>query len=580
MNLKRLFLGVGILGYLTAAISTWAQTPDQKSEPPSSASSTQSAPSLSPIDLPALIREWEKHRDEARERWLANQRAYTGGPGFLGPAINRDRGLQEAAEWMISDLKKLQQSAKTEAERQAGLTQLREGWLKGRESAHERWVQNRQMMPQKTPQKDAAAEFWEAILNTNRGPVAPVGGRLAAAINNDAGMMEAFDWMFSDLEKHLGKLPTAPAQKSAAQAVIERLPKGIITSTQLDAFLEENKDLGLSTEVMQEVKELFRKNRLEQVVRLQALARSVRDTPVPLASTPPSPVPFAPSMKDASLVVTADEEEVRAKLGLMRELVRRLTGVGPDLKLWYVWKGPDGKELGSEPTYESRVVVPIKEPKPITVSVVRHVRLDAEVPDDDSLVFGINAVVDQVHSAQGSLGIEIKPLEFPAEIAGRWTGSLTVTELPILTHWKDEPAPARRGDADEPLQALAEGCSIPAEAFAQLRKELEKLKGQPLRMTLDLAPQDASAGRATLAVTPPRGAQAADKPQELRYRYEGGSLTIESAHAKLALVLKGNLAPAAQGWQVSGTWQAYAGGGAKQVLAMHGVWTATNPNVK
>lgn len=565
MNSKIVRYSVWMALCLAAGVWGWAQTPEASKTKPQDSTNAPSAPALAPIDLPALIKAWEKRRDEARDRWLQHQRGFQGSgrPGPTAAAINQDRGLQEAADGMVRELKKLQETAHTEAERRAGLSKLRDEWLKVRESTFKRWDLNRRFMP-----------------GSGRT------GLTAAEINNAAGWMEALDWMFSDLETYLGKLPkptlpTSPAD--LARGILDRLPKGIVSEGQLDEFLNENKDnpeLGLTDELIREVKELFRTSRREQLARLQALAGSLRDTPVSLTSSPASPVPWDPSAKNINVKVSTDEEAVRGPINGMREVVRRLTGVGPEVKVWYVWKATGGQELDSGPTYESTLTVPIQGPKPITVTAIRHVRVEAEPAEEDSLAERILAVTDKVHSAQGSLTVEVKPLEFPTEIAGRWTGSLVIGSIPILAGWPEDVAQPPTA-SDDPLEALGEGCSIPPEAFTQMRRQLEQLQGQSMAMTIDVKPANVFAGQATLNVTPPQGVGAVSaEPLTHPYRYANGVLTIEGTKDQLTLTMTGTFAPASAGWKVSGSWLATGQIEGKRIVAMKGTWTATNPSAK
>ncbi len=538
------------------------QNSRELSAQPAAGPAEASKAELQPPDLPRMIETWKVRRDAARDRWLENQKGFAGSgrPGPLAVLIHQDRGIQEAASRIVQDLEKLQQTAKTEAEQRAGLVRLRDEWKQVHKQAQEIWRVNRQMMA---------------------GGGRP--GLNAATINTEGGVMEALDWVASDLEKVLGKppAPPPPEYEVTAQAVIDRLPKGILTVEQLERFLEKNKAPELTDEVVVEVKRRFTAAREGRIDRLHALSNLLLESPVVLTSNPSSPVFWHPDAKDAAVAFVSNEEGVEGTLSSMRDLLRRLTGSAPKVRIWYYWKGADGKDLSGSPTYFSRISVPIQEMKPLTVSVTRHVQITAEVPEDEDAAT-IEAVTERVHSKEGSLTVEVKPLEFPTEIAGRWTGTLVITDIPVLAHFKDDGtlAPPPNGKLED---ALAEGCSIPPEVFRKMKQELEKLKGKEMTLTVDLKPQNVLGGQATLAAAPPQGTTAikgTKEPPTYPYRYANGTITIEGTKDKMTTVLRGTFIPATQGWTIRGTWKAFGEEKGKKIEVMNGTWSGTNPNAK
>jgi hypothetical protein len=287
----------------------------------------------------------------------------------------------------------------------------------------------------------------------------------------------------------------------------------------------------------------LRENRLKQVA---ALVAGLAGRQVRLSSAPESPVTWPQGAEKLDVVVTVMDDGLTDALAEIRYLALRLTALEPTVTITDRWTFLD-KTFTTQGPATSEHVFTFDKPETHFVQVLRTVKLDVKVPPRHACPATVAASVSRkAEMKAGRIKIEVKDAQFPTEIAGRWTGTLTITTLNY----------AKEG---------GQGCEL-----------IDSLKGKPMGMTATLTPSNFMAGRMDLAVSPPKGMPAqAGPPAALNYRNDNGAFSAAGAMGEGTMTLKGSFRNSPAGWQLVGAWQ-WAGKGATAA----GTWSGANPNAR
>lgn len=252
--------------------------------------------------------------------------------------------------------------------------------------------------------------------------------------------------------------------------------------------------------------------------------------------------------------LTTDSRNVNAEFSRrLRLLVRELKCV-PTIEISEEWDStleainPQGMFRATEGGTE-------------TITLDQVVSLTAEGPA---------AIVKRIdrnfHLEQASTEIEISEILPPPTLRGRWTGTLTIREIPMLEGVDLTPA-----DDDDPFAAACTAALL----------KLNSLKNQPFDTTATFTPAAEStptreAGTVRLLVRTP-DQEGESEPRDMTYRYEGGAVTITYREEAARVVLRGNArwrtVEEGGGAEISGSWQAYGTEGGKEFETMNGVWS-------
>jgi len=158
----------------------------------------------------------------------------------------------------------------------------------------------------------------------------------------------------------------------------------------------------------------------------------------------------------------------------------------------------------------------------------------------------------------------VEPPEVPtaADLAGIWTGSLIITEMPML-----------QGVAAGATPPAAEACQFPIPDLSRLRE----LQGKPFAMSAELKPRSETEGVIVLSLRPPEGFMAEPgEPQRLPYRYASGALTVSMEPQRgVRLVMKAIFSRAEDRWKFRGDWSLWDNTQNRNVKAIGGTWTGS-----
>ncbi len=227
--------------------------------------------------------------------------------------------------------------------------------------------------------------------------------------------------------------------------------------------------------------------------------------------------------------------------------------------------------------------VPIDNPGEHKIVLVRTMTIGTDL--------GAQGIPKTITTASNEITVKV-PATYPMDIAGRWTGSFVIREIPLLEAMKEEqknarqPGDPKRGSTANTaigavIEELGEGCTIPPEMFAEIVTKLEKLKGRDIPLTFDVQPDSLFAGSLTMLAKPPQDlGMTAGKPKTVVYRYAEGVITVGTVEEQMTMSMRGTFQPAATGWTLNGTWQSHVVHKGQKLLAMQGTWSGTNPNAK
>lgn len=337
-----------------------------------------------------------------------------------------------------------------------------------------------------------------------------------------------------------------------AEIIVEELPSGVISEELLQQLLNESDSASgylLDAALRKEVMDRFRRSRVEHLAEVEKIVAGLSSQGVRLNCRPASPIQWNPETPSLAVTVEAEDGRLPQAIERLNYLCRRLCGVKARHPVIDEWAFPEkvkreGSAASGQWPFRSKHTLVITEPLKYPIQLVRTLRLTVAPPPDRACSPQAVAAFTRDVRMTGQIEIEVKASEFPTQIAGAWTGTLTILALNYGT------------ETDQ-------GCAM-----------LESLKGKPLSTTCTLRPANIASGTMELKVTPPKGAQAG-KAAQLQYQNNNGNFSARGAQGNGTMTSQGTFRNVNGQWHLSGTWN-WAGKGA----TASGAWSVTNPNAR
>jgi hypothetical protein len=294
----------------------------------------------------------------------------------------------------------------------------------------------------------------------------------------------------------------------------------------------------------QSILELWRKRQEVREARFTALLNELRKSKLTLSYAPDPAQLAVPDYKVRVTVATHDDAQ-RKLLDNLRTIADRFTAQEVTVNVSYRWS--DG-QAGKTAVYE--YVAPNAYPVSVRATFV--------VQTGGKPIGG---------AARHSVDIDSQPLEvvvvgpqYPASLAGRWTGRAGVASIPGL---------------DDLPVAGAEGMTV------RLGQMVAKLKAEGLDIVCTLVPATENQGRFTIKITPPIGmGDPASQTVTSTYNFVDGVLTVSLTQDDLNVRLKGRVMPAVTGWKLDGTWTSTVNRDGQRLESARGSWSAINRDAR
>ncbi len=378
-----------------------------------------------------------------------------------------------------------------------------------------------------------------------------------------------------------------------AEIVVADLPKGMVNEDVLDRWLRGTSHIAgfeCSDDLRRAIVEQFLRVRQHRLNEVAALFDDLRQLDLMLACLPASPVPWLPQEGKMTITVELQDRGFREKIDRLKVLARQLTALALEVTVADDWTFKDKVHSTRWPETRERVFS-FDQPDSQVVQVARRVNMQINRPPRHSCPDAMVGALTKSFEKNATLTVEFTQPTFPGDLAGRWTGTFVIRDMPLLAAIKAEqqksrqPGAWQRPETDDPIGQIlgeaGEGCAIPPELFNQVVEKMEKLQDRDIPITFDVEPHGPHKGRITMLATPPADlGMGAGQPKTLPYNYTQGVITFGGLEKNMETTLRGTLQPATPGWTIRGTWQSHVSYKGQKIPAMQGTWSGTNPNAK
>jgi len=371
--------------------------------------------------------------------------------------------------------------------------------------------------------------------------------RLLAQAAEYRAALPQLEAQLKELDAQLDSLDDAVAQ-ARAEIIVPQLPKGMVNEEVLQRWVRDSPTLAgypVDGRLVQAVVREMRKVRQERLQHIGALMAGLAGKQVGLSCVPESPVTWLPGSKKVDVVVTVSDDGMAQTRADLRDLVRRLTGVLPQVTVTDHWTFQD-QTFTTDGGETSEHLFTFDKPETYVVQVARRVEISVKLPPRHICPPEVAAAVTQhAELKPGRIKIEVKPAEAPTEISGRWFGQMSVQTLII-----------EGGQGQQ-------GCDLSS-----------KLAGKAFSLTLDIQ-GPVAAGRAVMQAKSP-GGEGGDAVAQLEYQTTGTAFTARGAYQGGTMTLNGRFTADAEGWSLGGSWS-WTGVAGQNKGRANGGWSVAPP---